>query len=115
MQRRHIIPATDAASINEHIRYRPTAGIVAQETLQLLAQCVVIQLHHIRRRDNRVLIQEDRLGPFTERTVRLGKDNDCNQSSVSNRLSFCKSAYQSGMHSLGARFKILFNSALASL
>lgn len=76
IQSAHVVSSANALAIDQDIGHGTTTSGVRQDGLELLPQVVVIELDHVRCRNDGVVVAQDMLGFGAERAVRLGKDDN---------------------------------------
>lgn len=69
----HVVSSANTLAIDQNIGHGTTTSGVRQDRLELPPQVMVIELDHVRCRNNGVIIEQDMLGLGAERTVGLGE------------------------------------------
>lgn len=77
VERGDVVRAADRLALHHDVRHGAAASHLAEACLQLRPQWVLVQLDHVRRGVDLVLLQQDAFGPLRELAVRLGEDDDC--------------------------------------
>jgi hypothetical protein len=95
----HTVTASDALAHEKDVGYRPPAGGLMQEGLQLLAHRVLIELDDVGFRYDAVLLEEDVLGFLRVRAVGFREDDHYNKLADVLRKEVCGTNWGSSSES----------------